>query len=130
MTTRSPSQSAYPWGLLLLEGMISAGVGVALLFMREPTLRLALWLLGLYLVASSLLALGTAVLPASGDRRVWLIARGVLGMLAGLFLLSDRVIPGVRISDLALLSVALVGVLIGLVGLIQAARGAGWARLC
>jgi 1-acyl-sn-glycerol-3-phosphate acyltransferase len=121
-----PKQSVYPWPLLLLEGLIGLAVGLALLYMREPTLRWALWLLGLYLVASGVLALGISAMPGVRKRRVWLLARGVLMLLAGSFLLGDRVIPGVTISEVALIGVAIVGFSVGVVGLTQTARGAGW----
>lgn len=125
MVVNAPAQRAYPWGLLLLEGIISVAFGLALLFLREPTLQLVIWLLGLYLIASSILAFWTSLFPSGAGRRRWLFTRGTLTLLVGLFLLSDRVIPGIAISDVALLSVAIGGVLIGLVGLIHAASGAG-----
>ena len=126
MSAITAKQPPYPWGLLLLEGLVSLGIGLALVFMPAPTLQLARWLLGLYLISSGVISLGAALSRSSAGRRGWLVVRGVLIALAGLVALSDWVIPGVLISDIALLSVAIVGVFIGFIGLIQAARGAGW----
>ncbi len=45
------------WGLLLLRGLINLGVGVALLFWPGVTVHVVVWLVGLDLVITGILAL-------------------------------------------------------------------------
>ena len=55
------------WGLLLLRGVINLGVGLALLFWPSATVTVVVWLVGLDLVLTGILAFIVVVPGAQGD---------------------------------------------------------------
>ncbi len=123
---QSDQRRPLPWWYVLLEGLVSLVIGV--MFMRTPghTLNLIVRILGYYWIAVGLLSLVTIPTQWGAGRRVSLATRGVLGVLAGLTaLFLDQLGPEFWTTTL-LFSIGFVGVIIGVVGLIQAMKGGGW----
>lgn len=119
-------QRPLPWWYVLLEGLVSFIIGVMLMRTPAHTLHLIVRVLGYYWIAVGLLSLIIIPTKWGEGHRASLATRGVLGLVAGLLaLFLDQL--GVEFWTTALiLGVGFVGVIIGIVGLIQAMKGGGW----
>lgn len=119
-------QRPLPWWYVLLEGLVSFVIGVMLMRTPAHTLNLLVRILGYYWIAVGLLSLVIVPTKWGAGRRGSLATRGVLGVLAGLIaLFLDQL--GLDFWTTALIiGVGFVGVIIGVVGIIQAFKGGGW----
>ncbi len=119
-------QTTYPWWQVLVEGLAGVGLGLALIFSPQRTLGTLISLLGIYWLAVSILALVTAFLHRGAGQRVTLIVRGLIGVAGGLLLINLPRLATSFSSDLLTNLAGIMGILVGAVGLIQAAKGGGW----
>jgi 1-acyl-sn-glycerol-3-phosphate acyltransferase len=123
---QSDLRQPLPWWYVLLEGLFSFVIGIMLMRTPGHTLNLIVRVLGYYWIAVGLLSLVTILTKGGRGRRTSLATRGVLGVLAGLFaLFLDQLGPDFWTTTL-MFGVGFVGVIIGVVGLIQAFKGGGW----
>jgi uncharacterized membrane protein HdeD (DUF308 family)/predicted flap endonuclease-1-like 5' DNA nuclease len=113
-----------PWWLVLVEGIIAILIG--LLFFVNPfrTLTFMVQLLGIYWIAKGLVD----IISIFVDRAMWgwKLVAGIVGIVAGALVLQYPLGSTISISIVLVYVLAFSGIFLGLVGLIQAFRGAGW----
>jgi uncharacterized membrane protein HdeD (DUF308 family) len=115
---------ATPWWIVLLGGIVALVFGVVLVIWPETTLMLLVTLVGLYWLAAGVLAIIGAFSARGG--RGWKVISGFLGILAGIVVLAYPFYSAILLPTLLALFVGIWGVVIGLITLYQAFRGAGW----
>ena len=123
---RRAERTEFPWWYVLLEGIIGMGFGLALMFAPITTLDAIFPLMGAYWIAVSGLALIIIVTPSGAGRRLTLLIRGVIGLIGGFLLFN---LPSnTSLADPSVLAnlVGVMGIIVGLVGLLQAVKGGGW----
>ena len=127
---RGPAAGAYaapvPWWVVLLQGVVGVLVGLALLATPAIATMALVQLVGLYWFVAGIFALVRIFLP---NRRVgwgWLLLGGVLGIVAGLVVLQHPLWSAVVVPTVLVLYLGAYGVVIGLIHLVEAARGGGW----
>lgn len=105
-------------GITLFRGLFATILGLALLFQPEKTTPILGNFMGLFWFVSGLISLRWG---ASGERsRGWALLAGVIGVLAGLAMLSRRLLNEVIPNDVML---SLLGVVILLTGCLHAFGG-------
>lgn len=125
--TQSQSRSGspnIPWWLVLLEGIFAVIVGISLLVAPEMTLAIIVQILGLYWLVAGILAIISIFI----DRDGWglKLAAGILGVVAGIVVIQHPLWSTVIIPSLVVILIAIGGILIGIIDVVRAIRGAGW----
>ena len=121
----SPKPAGMPWWLLLVQGIVAIIVGIFLLANPLKTTNILVWAIALYWFLTGIIAL----VRLFWDRRQWgwKLFMGIVGILAGWFLLTSP--PGERVVIFGFTVVLLLGIqgiIMGIAGLIEAFRGGGW----
>ena len=81
------------WWLVLLRGILAILFGISALFQPGMSLVVFTQVLGVFVLVDGVFAVMAGVMGWT-DSRMWTIARGVLGILAGLFVFSHSIIVG------------------------------------
>ena len=113
------------WWVFLLEGVAALILGILLLTSPGATLAVIVTYIGVYWLISGIFSLVNIFV---GDRRVpwWSsLLSGVIGILAGIFILNHPLLSAVLIPTVLVLVLAIQGLLMGAIKIVQAFSGAG-----
>ena len=113
-----------PWWLVLIEGILLIILGIFLLTNPAATFVTIIWVLGLYWLISGIFNIIKIFFDSS--MWGWKIFAGIVGIIAGWFLIQHPISGSVVVSTTTVILLGLFGIFIGIVNLIQAFRGAGW----
>jgi uncharacterized membrane protein HdeD (DUF308 family) len=113
------------WWLFLLRGILMLFFG--LLFVTAPSLTLAALILfvGAYWFIHGIFSIIGIFVGASGTHWGWLLLDGVIGILAGLFVLNHPLLSGVLLPTTVVIFLGIQGIIMGIVNLFQCFRGDG-----
>jgi uncharacterized membrane protein HdeD (DUF308 family) len=115
---------ALPWGLVLVEGIVVALLGLILLVAPGASLFFLVLLLGIYLfIAGIFRIVGIFLDPSSWG---WKLAAGILCLIAGVAILSDPLWSTTLASTWLVILVGVLAMLQGAAGLVVAFQGGGW----
>jgi uncharacterized membrane protein HdeD (DUF308 family) len=115
---------ALPWGLVLVEGIVLALLGLVLLVAPGASLVFLVWLLGIYLLIAGIFRIVGIFLDASSWG--WKLAAGILCLIAGLAILSNPLWSTTVASTWLVILVGFLAMLQGAAGLVVALQGGGW----
>ena len=115
---------ALPWGLVLVEGIVVALLGLVLLVAPGASLVLLVWLLGIYLLIAGIFRIVGIFLDSSYWG--WKLAAGILCLIAGLAILSNPLWSTTVASAWLVILVGFLTMLQGAAGLVVAFQGGGW----
>ncbi len=119
----SMEATIFPWWTLLLEGLVAILLG--LLFITRPVLTLAalVWLLGIYFLLTGIVSL----ISIFSDRSnlLWKTVYGILGVLAGLFIVANPLLGAILIPATIALYTGVVAIIMGAVMIVAAFKGGG-----
>jgi uncharacterized membrane protein HdeD (DUF308 family) len=115
---------ALPWGLVLVEGIVVALLGLVLLVAPGASLVFLVWLLGIYLLIAGIFRIVGIFLDSSSWG--WKLAAGILCLIAGLAILSNPLWSTTLASTWLVIFVGFLAMLQGAAGLIVAFQGGGW----
>jgi uncharacterized membrane protein HdeD (DUF308 family) len=115
---------ALPWGLVLVEGIIVALLGLVLLVAPGASLVFLVWLLGIYLLIAGIFRIIGIFLDSSSWG--WKLAAAILCLIAGLAILSNPLWSTTLASTWLVILVGFLAMLQGAAGLIVALQGGGW----
>jgi uncharacterized membrane protein HdeD (DUF308 family) len=115
---------ALPWGLVLVEGIVVALLGLVLLVAPGASLVFLVWLLGIYLLIAGIFRIVGIFLDASSWG--WKLAAGILCLIAGLAILSNPLWSTTVASTWLVILVGFLALLQGAAGLVVALQGGGW----
>ena len=113
-----------PWWLVLLQGIIALILGSALLVWPGVTLVLLVTFLGVYWLGTGILAIVSIFIDRTNVG--WKLLSGALGILAGLVVLFYPLYSAVLLPAFLTIFIGIWGLVIGVIALVQAFRGAGW----
>jgi uncharacterized membrane protein HdeD (DUF308 family) len=118
------TERAGPWWLVLLEGIAALVLGVLLLTNTPEKVFVVVQFLGLYWLIDGIFRLVSLFL----DRRGWgwKLAGGVLGIVAGLYVLRHPLWSALVVPGAAAFVVGILGIVMGTLALVEAFRGSGW----
>jgi uncharacterized membrane protein HdeD (DUF308 family) len=115
---------ALPWGLVLVEGIVVALLGLVLLVAPGASLSFLVWLLGIYLLVAGIFRIVGIFSDSSSWG--WKLAAGILCLIAGVAILSDPLWSATLFSTWLVILVGFLAMLQGAAGLIVAFQGGGW----
>jgi uncharacterized membrane protein HdeD (DUF308 family) len=115
---------ALPWGLVLVEGIVAALLGLILLVAPGASLFFLVLLLGIYLLIAGIFRIVGVFLDSSSWG--WKLAAGILCLIAGLAILSDPLWSTTLASTWLIIFVGFLAMLQGAAGLVVAFQGGGW----
>src|SRR5919112_5250433 len=115
---------ALPWGLVLVEGIVVALLGLILLVAPGASLVSLVWLIGIYLLVAGISRIIGIFLDSSYWG--WKLAAGILCLIAGLAVLSNPLWSTTLASTWLVIIVGFLAMLQGAVGLVVALQGGGW----
>ncbi len=120
--TRSPNN----WWLLLLQGIALLLLGISLLTAPGLTVATMVTFLGAYWLIDGLFAIIRIFVKTTDVHWGWLLARGILGVVAGFFILRHPLLNTLLIPTVLVITLGVQGLFIGITGLVEAFRGGGW----
>jgi uncharacterized membrane protein HdeD (DUF308 family) len=115
---------ALPWGLVLVEGIVLALLGLVLLVAPGASLVFLVWLLGIYLLIAGIFRIVGIFLDSSSWG--WKLAAAILCLIAGLAILSNPLWSTTVASTWLVILVGFLAMLQGAAGLVVALQGGGW----
>ena len=113
-----------PWWLVLIEGIALIVMGLLLLASPGMTTLILVQFIGIYWLVAGIFKIVSIFLDSSGWG--WKLAGGILGILAGLIVLQHPLWSPLVIGNVLVIILGIQGIIVGVVGLIQAFKGAGW----
>jgi uncharacterized membrane protein HdeD (DUF308 family) len=118
-----PSQG-WPWWLILINGIAALITGFLLLAAPGQTTWLLIQILGFYWFLSGILSLVLIFIDHTGWG--WKLASGILGILAGFYIIQHPLWSFFMVPTVLIIVLAIQGIIIGIIQLVQAFRGGGW----
>lgn len=131
MTTVSSNPSAFgtqarsmPWWIPLIQGIALLIVGILLFTSPIRTTLFIVQVLALYWFLSGIFEIVSIFL----DRTAWgwKLLGGIIGILAGYYVLTTPALGAIILGFTLVIMLGIQALILGIVNIIQALRGAGW----
>ncbi|MFN2196857.1 MAG: HdeD family acid-resistance protein [Anaerolineales bacterium] len=113
-----------PWWVVLLQGIFAVLIGLLLIISPGKTVLVLIQLLGFYWLIAGIFSLVSIFIDQS--LWGWKLFTGVLGILAGFLILDNPLWSTVLVPATLVIILGIEGIIMGVVGLIQAFQGGGW----
>lgn len=122
----STTARAFPWWLILLQGIALLVIGGLLMTKTGVTTVALILFLGWWWLVSGVFEIASIFM----DKTMWgwRLFSGILGVLAGAYVIAAPVLGSVIVVGFATLMLGINGMVIGVVDLIKAFQGAGWGK--
>ncbi len=127
MTTSAVNQAetaGVPWWLVLIEGIALIIMGFLLISSPGMTTLILVQFIGIYWLIAGIFKIISIFMDSSGWG--WKLVGGILGILAGLIVLQHPLWSPFMVGSVLIILLGIQGIIVGVVGLIQAFKGAGW----
>ena len=113
------------WWLVLIQGIATLILGVFLVMDPVTASRIIVFYIGIYWLVTGILSL-VRVFTDRGNT-VWKVISGIIGILAGWFLITNVTDGGTLLFGIAVIIIlGIQGIIMGIFGLIESFQGAGW----
>ncbi len=117
-------QQPSTWWLFLLQGIAAILLGLMLLTAPGATLLALMTFLGFYLLVTGMLALVRVFVDRSGAW-VWSLLSGIVGILAGIFVLNHPLLAAVTVPTVLIIILGLEALVMGVFEVIRGFSGGG-----
>src|SRR5215217_565378 len=117
-------ETAFPWWLVLLEGIFSAIFGLLLLIVPGATLVFLVQVLGFYLLIGGILRIVSIFLDAS--LWGWKLVVSILGIIAGIVVLQHPLWNAIVVPVWIVFLIGFLAIIQGILGVALAFQGGGW----
>jgi uncharacterized membrane protein HdeD (DUF308 family) len=126
MATAAVSEkgSRLPWWLVLIEGILAVIVGAMLLVWPAKTFTALTFFMGIWWFIDGIFDIVSLFMDRTNWG--WKLFMGIIGIVAGLFLIQAPLQGALVLAPTYVLLLGFMGVFYGIMGLINAFRGAGW----
>jgi uncharacterized membrane protein HdeD (DUF308 family) len=127
MTTASAIKEpvGFPWWAVLVQGIFSIVIGILLLTYPGATTLVIVQFIGIYWLVSGIFSLVGIFMDKS--MWGWKLFAGILGILAGISVMQHPLWNTFMLPAVMIIFLGIDGLIIGVVGLIAAFKGGGWA---
>jgi uncharacterized membrane protein HdeD (DUF308 family) len=117
-------QALVPWWAVLIEGIAALILGILLLISPGTTTVVLIQFLGIYWFINGIIDIVRIFM----DRTAWgwKLFAGIIGILAGLAIIQYPLWATLLVPTTLVWLFGFFGIVIGIIGLIQAFQGAGW----
>jgi len=128
MTTEmaaSAESAGFPWWAVLIQGIFSVLIGILLLTNPLATTLVIIQFLGIYWLVSGIFSLvGIFIDPTMWGLK---LIGGILGILAGIIVMQHPLWSTVIVPSILIIILGVNGIILGVIAIIAAFRGGGWA---
>lgn len=116
-------QALIPWWLILMEGISLVILGLFFLSSPAQTAVIAVQVLGIYWLIAGIFRIISIFIDSS----MWglKLFAGILGIIAGILVLNHPLMATVVVGKTIILILGIEGIIFGIIGIVQAFRGAG-----
>jgi len=119
-----PEAVGVPWWMVLIEGIALIILGLLMLSSPGMTTVILIQFVGIYWLVAGIFKIVSIFMDSSGWG--WKLAGGILGILAGLIVIQHPIWSPFVIGGTLIIILGIQGLVIGIVGVIQGFKGAGW----
>src|SRR5438876_6775263 len=120
------SVPAFPWWIVLVEGIFALIFGIFLITAPGATSVFLVTVLGFYWLIRGIFSIIEIFIPNTGTHWGWLLFMGILGIIAGMVVLRHPLYATALVGTFLIVLLAVDGLIMGIMGLIRAFTGAGW----
>lgn len=122
--TMSSEEKLVPWWVVLIEGIAAIIIGILLLINPRITTVVLIQFLGIYWFIVGIIDIVRIFMDSS--MWGWKLFSGIIGILAGIAIINYPLWASVLVPTVLVWVFGFFGIMIGVIGLIQAFQGAGW----
>lgn len=126
MAVAQASKVNVPWWLVLIQGISLLILGILLLTSPGMTMATIVMFVGAYWLVDGIFSLVRIFTKSSDVHWGWLLLRGILGVLAGGYVLANPLMSTLMLPATLALIMGIQGIIMGVAGLIEAFKGGGW----
>jgi uncharacterized membrane protein HdeD (DUF308 family) len=123
-TAEQAEGTQVPWWLVLIEGIALIILGLLLLANPAKTSVIVIQVLGIYWLIVGIIKIVSIFIDSS--MWGWKLFAGIVGILAGILILQHPLYAPLLVGAALVIILGIQGLIMGIVGLIQAFQGAGW----
>jgi len=124
-TTAAPAnESGIPWWLVLLQGIAAIVIGFFLLTSPGKTTVILVDFLGIYWLISGIFSIISIFIDHTAWG--WKLFSGILGIIAGILIVQHPLWSAILVPTTLVIIFGIMGLIIGVISLIQAFQGGGW----
>jgi uncharacterized membrane protein HdeD (DUF308 family) len=120
----SKSEKLVPWWLVLIEGIAAIILGIFFLVSPLKTTVLAIQFLGIWWLVSGIMSIIAMFIDHTAWG--WKLFSGILGIIAGGLILMHPGWATLVVPITIVFIIGIEGIIVGIIGLVQAFQGAGW----
>jgi len=113
-----------PWWLVLIQGIAALIIGIFLLTQPAGTTLFLVQFLGIYWLVSGIFQIIGMFIDSTAWG--WKLFSGILGILAGIAVINNPLYSTILVPTVLVFVLGIQGIIVGIVGLVQAFKGAGW----
>ncbi len=113
-----------PWWLILIEGIALIIVGLLLLSKTGMTSVILVQVLGIYWLIMGIVRIISIFIDSA--QWGWKLISGALGIIAGFIVIQHPLWSTALVANTVIIVLGLTGIVIGVISLFQAFKGAGW----
>lgn len=113
-----------PWWVVLIEGIAAIIIGILLLVNPKVTTVVLIQFLGIYWFIIGIIDIVRIFMDSS--MWGWKLFSGLIGILAGIAIIQYPLWATILVPTTMVWVFGFFGIIIGVIGLIQAFQGAGW----
>ena len=113
------------WWLVLLRGILVLLLGLLLVTAPGSTLAALALFVGAYWFVHGIFSIIGIFLGASGIHWGWSLLEGIIGILAGLFVVNHPLFSGMLVPTTLVIVLAIQGIIMGIINLVQGFKGDG-----
>lgn len=122
--TREAEALGVPWWLVLIEGIALVIMGLLLLANPVRTSVILVQVVGLYWMVGGVFKIVSMFLDST--MWGWKLVAGIIGILAGIIVLNHPLWSPLVVGGTLVIILGIQGIIFGVVGLMEAFKGAGW----
>ena len=126
MTATAEPAANIPWWLVLIQGISLIIIGVLLLISPGMSTLILIQFLGIYWLIDGIFSLVRIFLKSSDVHWGWLLARGILGILAGMVVINNPLWATILVPSVLVLFLGIYGIIAGIAGIFEGFQGGGW----
>ena len=117
-------EESVPWWLVLIEGIAAIVVGALLLAKPGMTTAILVQILGIYWFIAGILSIVGIFIDSSAWG--WKLIIGIVGIIAGIVIIRHPLWSTILVPTTLIIVLGIQGLIIGVVGIVRAFKGAGW----
>lgn len=122
--TMTSEEQVVPWWVVLIEGIAAIIIGVLLIIKPGITTAVLIQFLGIYWFIVGIIDIVRIFMDSS--MWGWKLFSGIIGILAGVAIIQYPLWATFLVPAVLVWVFGFFGIIIGIIGLIQAFQGAGW----